>query len=307
MDDYLLPERVIGKTFRFCGELGGKKWTFSDQFFLDPNGTVGGYSNNNESAWKVQDGCLILIRGDGATSNIMTIQPGETDRIHLAGRFLFHPDVAFGHLYEIMPSKTYFIGPSHIHPEFTSVVTDEITDGILFRDVHLDGNRGLPNWSRYIDKMIEEKTSEKKNIIWMVSDYKFNNSDYLSIKALQGRDELFLDVMGHPGNIDRTLMGPEHIEVLGRHTIKILNYITSRYRHIKLIFWCLFVRSKCNSSSYPSYLWYDTIKNYYWENTIDIEQFISVEGFKECIFDEGGHPNKKGYELLDKMIRSAFP
>jgi hypothetical protein len=144
-----------------------------------------------------------------------------------------------------------------------------------------------------------------KNIIWIVSDYKFNNFNYPKIVNIQHGD-LFLDEIGHPGNISRDFLSRYHIEVLGNHSLKVIDYIVSQFPDIKLIFWCLYKRTKANkNSSYPKHLWYDTVKEKYKNNIIDIDLFTNPEDFNLSILDEGGHPNRKGFVLLDNMIKSV--
>jgi len=145
------------------------------------------------------------------------------------------------------------------------------------------------------------------NVFWIVSDYKFNNFDYPKILDMQIRNELFLDTIGHPGNVSRDFLENHHIEMLGNHSLKVIDFIVSTFPNIKLIFWCLYKRTKVNkNSSYPNHLWYDTIKEKYKNNIIDIDLFTTPENFNLKILDEGGHPNKYGYILLDNMINGRF-
>jgi len=114
-----------------------------------------------------------------------------------------------------------------------------------------------------------------------------------------------LNEIGYPGNISREFLENRHIEFLGNHSLKVIDFIISNFPKIKLIFWCLYKRTKANNnSSYPKHLWYDVIKEKYKSNIIDIELFIKPEEFNSKILDEGGHPNKKGYYLLNSMINS---
>jgi len=124
---------------------------------------------------------------------------------------------------------------------------------------------------------------------------------------MQIRNELFLDTLGHPGNVSRDFLENHHIEMLGNHSLKVIDFIVSKFPNIKLIFWCLYKRTKVNKySSYPNNLWYDTIKEKYKNNIIDIDLFTTPENFNLKILDEGGHPNKDGYILLDNMINGRF-
>jgi hypothetical protein len=199
--------------------------------------------------------------------------------------------------------KTYIIGPSHIHSDYTSVIYKELQNNILFKNCYLDAHKGLPIWSKYIETKVLEKMNDN-NIVWIVSDYKFNNFDYPKILELQKTNSLFIDTMGHPGNVHKDFMGPIHTEVLGNHSLQVIDHIIALCPKIKLIFWCLYKRSKANKSSNPQYLWYDTIKEKYKNNIIDIDNFINVNKFNSLTIDGGGHPNKQGLELLSKMVES---
>jgi hypothetical protein len=196
----------------------------------------------------------------------------------------------------------YVIGPSHIHSDFTHQIQEEINTKTLFNDCILDAYRGLPIWSNHIVRKLEENKENK--LVWIVSDYKFNNFDY---DKLLGTKELFLDSIGYPGNVDPNFMKPHHIELLGKHSLDVIDYIVKNFPHIKLVFWCLYKRTKVNTnSSYPQYLWYDSIKIRYSNYIIDIDEFTNEEEFSKGILDEGGHPNKEGFYLLNDMIMSVI-
>lgn len=201
----------------------------------------------------------------------------------------------------------YIIGPSHIHSDFTHQINNEINNKTIFNDCILDGYCGIPIWSKHIYNCINDNTNKKNNIIWIISDYKFNNFNYHQIVDIQKKNELFLDEIGHPGNVSSNFLDKHHIELLGNHSLKVIDFIINTFPHIKLIFWCLYKRTKANkNSSYPIHLWYDIVKKKYENNIIDIDLFTNPTEFNTKILDEGGHPNKKGYVLLDNMIKSAF-
>jgi len=207
------------------------------------------------------------------------------------------------YVYIILMPINYVIGPSHIHKDFTHKVGNEIKNKKMFNNCVLDAYKGIPIWSRHIYTCISNNVKKNNNIFWIVSDYKFNNFDYPKILEIQARNELFLDTMGHPGNVSRDFLENRHIELLGNHSLKVIDYIISQFPNIKLIFWCLYKRTKANpNSSYPKHLWYDVIKEKYKDNIIDIDLFSSPIDFNLRILDEGGHPNKKGFILLDAMI-----
>jgi hypothetical protein len=204
-------------------------------------------------------------------------------------------------------AKNYIIGPSHIHSDFTRQIKNEIDNKILFDNCILDAYRGIPIWSRHIFNSINKNVQLNNNICWIVSDYKFNNFNYPEIINISKTNELFLDDIGYPGNVSKQYMEPHHIDYLGKHSLKVIDYILEQFPNIKLIFWCLYKRTKANTnSSYPKYLWYDEIKEKYKNNIIDIDLFTNPNDFNLKILDEGGHPNKAGYILLNNMIKSVF-
>lgn len=201
----------------------------------------------------------------------------------------------------------YILGPSHIHKILSYQIQNEIDNKILFDNCILDGYIGLPIWARHIFNLIKENTLKNNNVCWMVSDYKFNNFDYTQLVDPVSKYDLFLDVMGYYGNVSKDFMENHHIEFLGNHSLKVIDYIVETFPNIKLIFWCLYKRTRANkSSSYPRHLWYDVVKERYKNNIIDIDLFTTPEEFNAKILDEGGHPNKDGYVLLDTMIKSTF-
>ena len=201
----------------------------------------------------------------------------------------------------------YIIGPSHIHSDYIHIIDDDIKKGTIFNDCVLDPYLGIPNWSTTILIKLTEYAAKKAHLCWIVSDYKFNNFEYNKILNVYNTNRPFLNTLGTRGNVSKEFMEPCHIELLGNHTLCIIDYIIHKFPKIKLIFWCLYKRTKSNKkSSYPLHLHYDAIKKRYPNNILDIDLYISDEHFNNLIIDEGGHPNKDGYLLLDKMIADAF-
>jgi len=197
----------------------------------------------------------------------------------------------------------YIIGPSHIHSDFTYQIDKEIQNKELFNNCILDAYKGIPIWSNHIYNCIN--INKNNNVFWIVSDYKFNNFDYPKILDLK-KNNLFLNTIGHSGNVSRDFLDYHHIELLGNHSLNVIDFIINKFPNIKLIFWCLYKRTKVNkNSSYPKHLWYDVIKEKYKDNIIDIDLFTTPEEFNLKILDEGGHPNKEGLILLDNMIKSV--
>ncbi len=202
---------------------------------------------------------------------------------------------------------TYIIGPSHIYKDRIHMINSEIINNIYFKDCILDGYNGIPIWSNHILKSISDNYNKNYNICWIVSDYKFNNFNYPLILNIKNNENLFLNTKGCQGNVSKDFLEYNHIEVLGNHSLKVIDFIINKFPNIKLIFWCLYKRTKVNkNSSYPKHFWYDEIKKKYINNIIDIDLFTTPENFDLKTLDTGGHPNKDGYKLLDNMIKSTF-
>lgn len=145
--------------------------------------------------------------------------------------------------------------------------------------------------------------------MWLVSDYKLYNVEYDELIKLPPT-ELLLDTPEITNKItnkiNKNYFTPTHNTFLGNHTLKIIDDVVSKYLTIKLIFWCLYKRTRANSnSSYPRHLWYDAVVKRYKANVIDIDNFTTPREFNKKIHDEGAHPNKDGYILLDTMVRSC--
>jgi hypothetical protein len=205
-------------------------------------------------------------------------------------------------------NNTYIIGPSHLSPTFTGRVKQEIEAKTLFQNCILEPFRGVPNWAKKILDRIEEYSSKGYSIVWMVSDYKFSNVNYNTLVNPE-TTKLFLedvgyDVVNRVGQINKAYMETHHIEFLGNHSLKCIDYIVEKYPHVRLVFWCLYKRTKVNKSSYPPDLWYDVIKERYKKNIIDFDLFTTPEKFNKQILDDCAHPNREGFILLDKMVRS---
>lgn len=205
-------------------------------------------------------------------------------------------------------SKKYILAPSHLDHTLLKPLETEIKNNLFFKDCEIDSNIGMPNWSNYVKHTLEK--NKEKNLIWMVSDYKFNNFDYPKILKLKDSKNLFIQTKfgANEKCVDKNFMSPDHIEILGNHSIKILDYITTKYPNIKLIFWCLYVRTKVfKSNTIPMNLQYDFIRKRYKNNIIDIECYTDCNEFKEkYIRDNGGHPTTDGIKFIDAMINGKI-
>lgn len=199
----------------------------------------------------------------------------------------------------------YVLGPSHVNKEYTSILQPK-EYATLFGDMILDGYPGLPVWSSHIPKLLEEHAVKEEPLVWIVSDWKFNNKDYNVLSKEPPGSLARLDTLGSVDNIHPAYMKPHHIKALAEHSMRIIDDVIAKYLSIRLIFWCLYYRSRARTSSYPFDYQYTAMKERYPHNIVDIDQFTNPAVFMECVADNGAHPNKKGYELLSKMIRHAW-
>lgn len=205
--------------------------------------------------------------------------------------------------------KTYLIGPSSLHNEYTTSVEQEIKEGILFKDCHLNGHKGMPNWSKRLYDNIKKEYASGKQVVWVVSDYELNNVDYDAIcsklegNVPQNTSELFFDVTENH-NISNDFTKPNHISTLGFYTINIIDKIVKDFPNIKLLFWNLYAKSRVHTSSYPVWMQYNSLKKRYANNIVDIDLYTSPEVFSTFIKDASGLPNKEGYFFLDKIINN---
>ena len=193
---------------------------------------------------------------------------------------------------------TFLIGPSHVDNCFIGPYLE------MFTNTTFDCNPGRPNWSKTVLELVSKDYHNYDQIIWMVSDYRFNNEDIHDI--VSSDDSLFLDKIGRGDNITKSLISPQNDRIVCERSLKCIDYIIKNYPKVKLLFWCLYTRSKIYTSSLPHEFHYDEIKKRYKDNILDIDEFISPEEFKTCILDPGGHPNVNGYNLLKNIINSGL-
>jgi len=195
------------------------------------------------------------------------------------------------------------IGPSHLVSDM--IASQNAQE--LFENYDIFGIHGLANWSDVIPKYLKAAHEQGFEITWVVSNWLFNNQDINLIEALPV-DTLFLPgTRGSRNNICRELMETKHITILASHTIKILDYIVERFPKIKLVFWCLYQRTRNTvSTSIPYDYSYDAMMNRYPDNTVNIVEHLIENNskFSDCIIDAGGHPNYEGYTILKHCISS---
>ena len=191
---------------------------------------------------------------------------------------------------------TYVIGPSHIQkpvmrPEF---------EAYFPHDTIFDGHCGLPVWSSHILPLLKENAAKGHEVVWMVSDWKLNNADYDELQH-----KFVIDTFGQGGNVSRQFMEPRHIEFLSTHSLKVIDSVIAAVPDVKLIFWCLYKRTKASgNSSYPPAVWYDEVVKRYRDNVIDISEYTTPTEFNRImVIDDCGHPSERGFQLLARMLQ----
>lgn len=175
---------------------------------------------------------------------------------------------------------------------------------IFFEDAMIYALDGLANWSGSIESWIEEGSRKGLPVVWLVSDWRFNNEDFPSLRE----EPLFLPgARGRPNNIMREFMSASHVRRMAEKGVQVIDYLVEKHPTIKLIFWCLYQRTRNNRSSTVSEEHsYDAMLKRYSRNAVDIDAYLRAfdTSFSECVLDDGGHPNRLGYQLLRAMFIS---
>jgi len=174
----------------------------------------------------------------------------------------------------------------------------------LFDNALIHAREGLANWSASIPTWMTRAYELNLPIFWMVSDWSFNNKDIFDLQKL-GPTELFLPgERGHGGNIVRELRTKRNTSFLVNHTLDIIDIIIQTFPHVRLIFWCLYARTKIKNSNMYDVCGYDMMRQRYPHHCVDIDWYLKREKttFDRCIIDDGGHPNYNGYSILNKIF-----
>lgn len=200
------------------------------------------------------------------------------------------------------------IGPSHLHADYLS----EGDRRRFYADrgiVEIEAHRGLPAWSSRVPAMLREQAALGRRVAWVVTDWKANNRDYETFKRFGdgGVDDgpVFLDQLGHPGNMLREFMSPEHMEFLARRAMRAIDEVVRQVPEVRLVFWCLYKRTRAaaHESSYPQFARYEETVARYRDNAVDIDAFTTPEAFDGPLTtDGGGHPSSAGHDLLSNLI-----
>lgn len=192
------------------------------------------------------------------------------------------------------------IAPSHMCPRrIQNNGASSMFDNCLIHQID-----GLANWSGDIPLWISTAHELNLHVFWMISDWSFNNKDIFDLQKLNC-DDLFLPgKRGSPGNIVKELRNKENTKFLVNHTLKIIDKLISDFPNIKLIFWCLYTRTKLHKSDMYDEYGYDEMCQRYPNNYVDIDLYLHSENitFDKCVVDNGGHPSYQGYSILKKIF-----
>lgn len=211
---------------------------------------------------------------------------------------------------------TSVIGPSHLHADHLGEVDRQRY--YKERGIEIEAHCGLPVWSSRVPAMLREQATAGRRIVWVVTDWKANNSDYATFDAFEkggaeGGGPTFLDRLGHAGNVSHQYTSPACIDLLARRAMRAIDEVVAELPQVRLVFWCLYKRSRAclaevppHASSYPRFAWYDAVVERYRANAIDMDAYTTPEAFnREMTTDAGGHPSSAGHELLSRMIASG--
>jgi hypothetical protein len=98
-DTWLTPGWLTSRGFAFLGSHPDRVIAQSLRF--DPNGRLAGYHSQNEAGWRIQNGCLLILREDGQPSCIATPRHNPDGTVSFSGAFLQNPVVV--HRFEEIP------------------------------------------------------------------------------------------------------------------------------------------------------------------------------------------------------------
>ena len=251
----------------------------------------------------------------------------------------------------INTKRAFIIGPSHlcVGKVFLSNYPNcfSLNNSPIIRFDHLDfssapmaipntidvlGFAGMPVFNLLTFDLIEKAHhSMACNVVWMVPDFRINNIEvdvlrekyrrFTGYVADSREPEMLLFSNSRFGTIDKSLLNAENDSFLVDYSLRIIDYIVSRFPTIKLLFWCAYkrfancsIRSLAENSSFPEYSkrltsiyseLYPVLVSRYPRNVIDIRtRCPSLEKFNNTMtFDSGGHPTKKGYALIGQLIQ----
>jgi len=98
-DAWLTPSWLTSRSFTFRGSHPDRIITNSLRF--NPDGRLADYHNPNEAGWRIQNGCLLILRENGQPSCIATPQHNPDGTVSFSGAFLLDPRVV--HRFDEIP------------------------------------------------------------------------------------------------------------------------------------------------------------------------------------------------------------
>lgn len=210
------------------------------------------------------------------------------------------------------------VGPSHLIDEF--VGRQAWIERFASAGVQRFALPGLPNFSNAARDLLQEASRAAAAarfptgaLVWMVSDWRFANYHVDVIRerglGLGSGSELWFDAPAKPCNIDEKYFGLQNDVDLVNHQLKVLDHVVEQYPGIRLLFWCLYVRTKVHeASSLPAFAHYDSIRERYLGNAIDLDRYVKRHTERTgadagALFaDAGGHPSSSGYEVICEIL-----
>lgn len=195
----------------------------------------------------------------------------------------------------------YIVGPSHIHDTCLGVNKQKL----VCKGIVPIASLGPPNFSTTTLRNLQHAQSllqPEDQLVWMVADWRIGNYDVHKLQASEG---LWHDTPAKPNNISYAHICQANDTALIQHQFKLIDHVISTCPNIKLIFWCLYYRTKvCKSSSLPLDGQYDNVLSRYKENAIDIDNYV-IGDPSSWYKDAGGHPSMTGYDSIITMVIHA--
>lgn len=201
----------------------------------------------------------------------------------------------------------YMLGPSHLDERDMKGKRQVF----LNNSVIPTGIRGLPNFSETARselcgmwKKAAGCDERGRRVVWMVIDWRCGNYDVGKLR----NNRLWYDTPAKVGNISRAHINAENDAKMFRHQLKLIDHVIGEFPGIKLMFWCLYYRSKVGAScSLPEESRYDAVADRYKDHVIDIRKYEGRHGGASSWYiDAGGHPSGAGYDLILEMVRDAY-
>eukprot|EP00418_Pyrodinium_bahamense_P004426 CAMPEP_0179011622 /NCGR_PEP_ID=MMETSP0796-20121207/764_1 /TAXON_ID=73915 /ORGANISM="Pyrodinium bahamense, Strain pbaha01" /LENGTH=195 /DNA_ID=CAMNT_0020707017 /DNA_START=276 /DNA_END=863 /DNA_ORIENTATION=- len=170
----------------------------------------------------------------------------------------------------------------------------------------------LPIHHRVTLRVLRRAYDVYKHTVFMVPNWYFGNGhvDLLQCKGncVPG-DGLFLPSTHEAHNVVRANMNDASNLDMVSHGLRCLDHLVDIMPNLKLIFWCIARRTLIPDyrSSVPSAGQYLEAVSRYRANTLDVLDYHpDQQTFTSCFMkDKSGHPKRKGYELIMRMLSSS--